>query len=909
MSQPSHFLFLQTFLLLIFCSWWAASPLQADDLQTPAADEKQQASETPTLNELKAQAAKRSGFLEQQWSAEVTETPVADLETYRDQIEPILQRSCVACHGEEAQEGNIRIDSLDPDLFQGEDVSWWLEVSAVLSNGEMPPPDEGELSDEDRNTVIQWLASQLQLASVVRRSEGGHSSFRRMTRYEYNYALQDLLGKPLNFAKDLPPEPNSPEGFQNSSDLLQMSLSQFESYREANSQALRRVTVRGEQPKPLFWSVSMGEAAKREWAKQDNQLQELKEKFAEDPEKQQAEIERRKEGFRNKPNRTYFWDRDDDRAATASWRYSGAKYAWTPIDTRPENPDVSQVVAVIPARNRLIVELGNQLPDKGMLRVRVRAARTEVDSSELPSLQLEFGWQASNDSAAAVRISQEDRVIDADPDDPKFYQWEIPLSEIYPRNLVRKTGKMGGLPSPSELLKFVNSSISQISIQIDYVEISAPVYEQWPPASHHKIFVESDNKSDEAIYAKEVLTRFMTRAWRRPIQAEELAQKLTLFEKIRPQCEDFEEAIVEVLSVVLASPNFLYWVQAAPDEEAEARTELNQYELATRLAAFLWCSIPDQELLDLASRDGLRDPEALQSQVQRMLADPRSHRFSEQFVRQWLGMQLLDYLKVDRKVYPQFDVALREAMRDEPIAFFQEVLQQNHSVVDFIHADFTMVNERLANHYGLDGVRGNHLRRVALDSNQSRGGLLTQAGLLAMNSDGKDSHPLKRGIWMLESLLNDPPPPPPPAVPEIDLADPEILKLSLKERIEDHRNHAACLSCHAKIDPWGIAFENYDAVGAWRTEANGKGVDSSSVLFNGETLAGIDGLKRYLLTNRQDQFVRAMAHKLVTYAVGRPLTFGDRAAVDEITVKLRRQGDGLATMIALVVASDLFQSR
>ena len=240
---------------------------------------------------------------------------------------------------------------------------------------------------------------------------------------------------------------------------------------------------------------------------------------------------------------------------------------------------------------------------------------------------------------------------------------------------------------------------------------------------------------------------------------------------------------------------------------------------------------------------------------------------------------------------------------------FDEMLRTDASVLDFLHADYTMANERLALHYDLPNVKGNDFRRVALQANSKRGGLLTQAGLLAMNSSGDDSHPLKRGVWLLESLLNDPPPPPPPAVPEIDLADPEIAKMTLKERIEDHRNHAACMSCHAKIDPWGIAFENYDALGQWRNQINGQPVDATSTLFNKQKLDGMDGLKRFLLENRQDQFVRAMVHKLTTYALGRPLVFADRSAVDEITSKVRQQGDGLATMIELIAMSDLFRTK
>ncbi len=209
---------------------------------------------------------------------------------------------------------------------------------------------------------------------------------------------------------------------------------------------------------------------------------------------------------------------------------------------------------------------------------------------------------------------------------------------------------------------------------------------------------------------------------------------------------------------------------------------------------------------------------------------------------------------------------------------------------------------------GSNGVYGNHFRRVQLDGNFQRGGLLTQAGLLAMNSDWPDSHPLKRAIWLLERLLDDPPPPPPPAVPQIDLADPEIAKMTLKERIENHRNQAACKSCHTKIDPWGIAFENYDALGQWRDEIRGKPVDASSELFNHQTLDGMDGLKRYLLETRQDQFVQAMVQKLATYALGRPLGFEDRAGIDSITAQVRREGDGLKTMIQAIVKSDLFQS-
>ncbi len=868
-------------------------------------------SERPTFAELKAVGAKHSKYLQQLQPSVTTETPKADLATFEKTIRPILQRACVQCHGGELKEGNIRVDTLDPNLLQGKDVAWWLEVQAVLSKGEMPPPDEVEMTDADRGAVVNWLSRELQNASSVRRATGGHSSFRRMTRYEYNYALQDILGLPFDFARDLPPEPASADGFQNSSEMLHMSVVQFETYRELARKALKRATVRGERPPVLYWGATMKDASRFEWPKQLEQLEKLKEKFKDDAEKQKQEVDRLTETFNKPHGNTYYRDLSSGRTARATWAYYGAKYAFKPTASLPEFPASTDHVAVIPhGRNHgLIVELGNRVPDEGIMRVRVWASRASAEETRIPSMQLEFGWRASNEGRAILRVSTEDVRVEATPDEPRIYEWNIPLGEIYPRNSVRKTSPMGAMPNPSEYIRLVNSSASQGDIRLDYVEVAAPVYDQWPPQSHKRIFIDSANREDESAYAREVLSVFMSRAWRRAITGDEIDQKLRLFNAMRDQCDTFEEAMVEVLATVLSSPDFLYVVRVDVDENSGSNShDVSAHELATRLALFLWCSVPDAELLKLADSGDLTDSKVLATQVSRMLDDPRSRRFSEHFVRQWLDMQLLDFLNIQQNV-PGFDPLLKEAMQHEPIALFHDVLRNDASVLDFIHADYTLANERLAIHYGLPDVQGNHFRRVPLDAGQKRGGLLTQAGLLAMNSDGTDSHPLKRGIWLLESLLNDPPPPPPPAVPEIDLADPEIAKMTLKQRLEDHRSHPACRSCHSKIDPWGIAFENYDAIGRWRDQVKGKPVDATSVLFNNQKLDGMDGLKRFLLEHRQDQFVRAMVHKLATYALGRPLTFADHSSLDRITADVRQQGDGLATMIRLVATSELFRSK
>lgn len=899
--------------------------LCTDDLATASARNSRpfRQNELPdSLSEARSEGLRRSRYLQQNYSATQGQAPVANIAEYEDHISPILQAACVDCHGPDTQEGNIRIDNLDPNLIQGEDVNWWLEIAAVLTNGEMPPPEEKQLKEKDRSRIIEWLTTEIQTASTVRRAERGHSSFRRLTRYEYNYALQDLLRLPFDFAADLPPEAASDDGFQNSSEMLHMSAMQFHYYRELGRKALQRATVRGEPPAPVFWSITMRDAVSKTASAFERDVQKKKEQLKDEPEKLADELQKLSRRYSGNRNAAHYLDQSTDQSYKVSWGYSGARHAFAPVDSLIPVPDVSSTVAVLPARQKMIIELGNRIPDDGTVRIRIRACRTSNDGKGIPSLHWDFGWQASNNSAASERITPKAVPILAPPEAPQFYEWNIPLSEIRLRNPMRRTAKMGATPNPSEYFRLENCSVSKADVQIDYVEIAAPVYEQWPPESHRRIFADADSTASESTRARQILELVMPKAWRRPITDEEFVRKLELFHEVRPHCRDFQEAMIEVLATVLASPNFLYVglpasaVTSASDAEIDAATtgnddlmQLSDFQLAARLSFFLWCSLPDDELLSIAAEGKLSEKAVLTAQVDRMLADHRSHRFSERFVRQWLGMQLLDFLSVDRKVFPQFNQDLRDAMQNETVYLFEHLLEKNGSVIDFLHADYAFVNERLAGHYGIRDVYGTEFRRVALKPDDRRGGLLTNAGLLAMNSDGKDSHPLKRGIWMLDRLLNDPPPPPPPAVPEIDLADPEIAKLTLKQRLEDHRNDAACLSCHSKIDPWGIAFENFDAIGRWRTEINGQPVDAASQLFNGQTLEGMDGLKRFLLTNRQDQFVRALTHKTLTFGLGRPLTFADHSSVDRIAAELRREGDGLKTLIRLIVASDLFISK
>ena len=831
--------------------------------------------------------------------------PKANLEDFRKTIGPVLKAACVGCHGPDKQKAKFRVDTLDPDLLKGKDVSWWLEVQGVLTNGEMPPPDSDvKLADADRVKVIDWLAGEIRAASEARRAEGGHSTFRRMTRYEYKYAMQDLLGLPHDFSRDLPPETSSEDGFKNSSDMLQMTAGQFAQYRAQARRALELATVRGDRPPPVYYGLSMRGFTERFEAKYAAAVKRTREKVQKEGLSVEEVLKAEKEKFSLNPGRAYFKDLVTGQGVQTKWAYHGAKYAWKPVTERPAIPAVSPDVLVMPANQKFIIDVGDGLPDTGIMRVRIRAAQETVQGKKLPTLRLHFGNQASNDSRVSVEVGGHDLTIDAPPGKPRFYHWDVPLAEI-PRNAFRHTQKLGQLPNPAEFIELRNTSSTPVALVIDYVEVVAPVLEQWPPATHTRIFHEH-GKADEATYAREVLGRFMARAWRRSVSEAEVNQKLALYAKLRPQCSDFQEAMVEVLASVLASPKFLYLVRAGA-EEAKPEQRVTDSELATRLSFFLWSSTPDTELMHLAKAGKLSDANVLEQQARRLLADPRAARFARHYTRQWLGMEQLDFVKIDTKAHGKVDPLLLEAMKQEPVALFTEMLRANRPVTEFLHADYVLVNDRLARHYGVPEVYGDQFRKVQLPTGIRRGGLLTSAGLLVMNSDGKDSHPLKRGIWLLENLLHDPPPPPPPAVPEIDLADPAILKMTLKQRMEDHRSDPACISCHSKIDPWGIAFENFDALGQWRDKIGDEPVDAASVLFNKDELRGMKGLKDYLLANRQDQFARAMAHKMAAYALGRPLTFGDRAEVDRITNTLRKRGDGLTDLVILIVKSDLFQ--
>jgi len=842
----------------------------------------------PTLDEVRTLGREKSRFLgdRNRTLPFAGGVPKPDLDQFSESIGPILAAKCVACHGPSTSHGNLRIDQLDPDLLSGADQESWRGIYKVLSNSEMPPEDEPEyrIADAERSTMVEWISAELNKASVMRRNRSPHTSFRRMTKQEYNYALQDLLGLRYALGNALPPETASEDGFMKSSEMLQMSAMQFEAYRKIGLEALKRVTVGRDRPQTVTYQISM---------------QQEMEKVLDG--KNPKTFNRADENYNSNRQRQHLFDRS-----------TGDGVPFSNGKTKPEFdalggkiPAVSQVVLALPRSNELKWNLDRFLPDEGTMRVRIRVGRTTMKPQEFASLRLIFSAHTSNNANFSEVISSRDLAVTASAQKPEYVHFDIPLSEIQ-RNPFRKLETK--FPRRDEFLHVRNISNGNnrdepLQLLIDHIEITAPHFDQWPPKTHTDIFFASENRGEEAVYAREVLTRFLTRVWRRPATSVEVEQYMDLFSDYRPQFEHLEDAMLEVLATALASPEFLYLTQYSGTDERQTSRSISDTELASRLSFFLWSSIPDAELLSLASQGRLSNPDVLSKQVSRMLEDPRASRFSTGFVQQWLG---LDGLKTASHIA---DDELLKAMQEEPIAYFEIMLRQNASVMDFLHSNYVAVNERLARHYGIRDVFGPQFRQVAVETSAHRGGVLTGAAVLAMNSDGQDSHPLKRGIWLLERILHDPPPPPPPDVPEVDLTDPRIMEMTLKERIADHRNKPACISCHSRIDPWGIAFENYDAMGSFRTKIGSEPVDATSALFNQQELAGVDGLKRYLLMHRQDQFAKAMVHKMSAYALGRPLSLGDRADIDRITVEFRKSGDRLADLIQLIAHSRLFNGK
>jgi len=402
-----------------------------------------------------------------------------------------------------------------------------------------------------------------------------------------------------------------------------------------------------------------------------------------------------------------------------------------------------------------------------------------------------------------------------------------------------------------------------------------------------------------------VLDTYLPRAFRRPVVKEEI-DRLMVFARLSLAQEG--ESFIRPLSTYapirasLCSPYFLFRIEQDPPKGI---APIDEYELASRLSYFLWSSMPDDELFKLAKENQLRVHQ--EEQVRCMLKDPKARALTENFAEQWLCLSALNRVSPDPKLYPEFDDSLRKAMREETQRFIEYVIKEDRSIMEFLDADYTFLNERLAKHYGIDGVSGEEYRLVKLDRRQHRGGIMTQGSILTLTSTPTRTSPVKRGIWVLQTLLNNPPSPPPANVPPLE-SDGAAITGTLKQIMEKHRENAQCAGCHSRIDPYGLALENYNGTGAWRGKEGGSDIDCSGVLPNGKSFANVAEFRSVLSAN-QAEFRKALVEKLLIYALGRGLEYGDKYAVLDICSRAMREQDRFSSVILAIIASDLFQKR
>jgi len=821
------------------------------------------------------------------------------------------------------------------------DHARWREVFDRLSIGDMPPEDAVPLPEADRERLKNWLVRELKRGELARNPP---AHFRRLTRLEYERTMQDLLGLPLAFGSRLPEDGRAKSGFRNDGDMLRMSPLQFELFAQIAEEALDRVIVEGPPPA----------AHRYRFTPAQRPPENLEVAVLPRPAGQPCETFKYVTGSTAKGpgvaldiwNASPLFPKRPPPAAqpaaaggkndvAATENHSASPKPQTPaVEPNPYHMlEPSGISRNSEASNRaprgLVVGLGTAFREDALIRLRVSRlpeAEGGADPASPPWLSLAIG--TTNFKGVVLKPVGQPIVIDHD--DFRVHEFRVRMENFpSPDAAAGFRFVMYQAPRTGTVLAAWNSAppvrgvkdqpVRQPRLRIDWMELETPFIEQWPPASHRAIVPVDGDSMDEAARARQVIERFATRAFRRPLEAAELDRLCGLWKTARADAASFEASLRETLAVVLASPQFLALPAArgssgagsqAPAGGSAAAERVDDFQLAARLSYFLWSSTPDERLMAAARSGRLREPEVLAEQARWMLADPRSWWFFEQFTEQWLELDRLQRVVIDPRRYRDFNDDLAAAMRQETLHFVAALVRENRSLFQLVDSPDTFLNQPLANHYGIAGVSGPEFRRVALAPEHHRGGVLTHAAVLAGTSNGVEGHPVKRGMWLVKNLLDEPPPPPPPNVPEIERENPKNQGLTMAQMLAQHRESKACSGCHRQIDPWGLAFEEYDAVGRWRARPQQKNpADALVELPTGAKIDGLGQLKAELARSKADVLRRAVSRKLLAYALGRTLSIADVEAADALAARLRDRGDGLGDLVVMVVQSEAFQAR
>ena len=765
----------------------------------------------------------------------------------------LVDRYCVACHNERMRVADLTFDTADVDDV-GAHPEIWERVVRKLRAGAMPPAPRPRPDAATYEAFTAWLETELDAAAARDPDPGRTDTFHRLNRSEYHNVVRDLLALDVDVAALLPADDGS-YGFDNIAGVLGISPTLLERYLSAAKKISR---------------LAIGRPAPSATAETFRLVTDLT---------QDVRVDGLPFGTRGGTRFDFTFPED-------------AVYGIRVQLSR----DASGTLKPFDTPHRLDVSLDGELletftvgepPPPG-------AGRSDPGYQEWLARQraADDGWEVRVPVRAGPRTVQ-----------VTFHQKTSAYAETLRQPFLRPYTSITG--GDTRYQPYVGS----VTVAGPFEASGARPVQGTP--SRDRIFVcrpASRDAADEAACAREILSTLARRAYRRPVTERDLAVLLEFYEQGRAE-GGFEAGVELGLRRLLASPDFLFRVAREPDGAAPGTPyRVPDLELASRLSFFLWSSIPDDELLDLAEAETLHRPEVLEAQVHRMLADPRADALVENFAGQWLYLRNVRALTPDEDRFPDFGEALRRSFQRETELFFASVLREDRSVLDFLTADYTFVNERLARHYGMPNVYGSHFRRVSLPDS-SRRGLLGQGSILAATAYPTRTSPVLRGKWVLENLLGTPPPLPPPDVPSLEETTSDGAAVSMREAMEQHRSNPVCASCHRLMDPPGFALEQFDAVGRYRTrnEANAP-IDASGVLPDGTVFEGAAGLREALL-GRPDLFVTTLTEKLLIYALGRGVEHHDAPAIRAITREAAAGGHRFSSLILGVVKSPPFQMR
>jgi hypothetical protein len=784
-------------------------------------------------------------------------------------VAPILETHCFDCHDAETKKGDLDLTAL-PHVNYGEaEAAIWSTAMDLVNAGEMPPKKKARLSDTELDSLGGWLENSLAVAVDRLRASRPKTRLRRLNRTEYRNTIRDLTGHPFD-AAELFTRDTAEAGFDNVGEALQISPLHVESYVAAAERVVSKIIdVPPKRPQRQHWRI-VNAVKPNEPMKRKNGDWHV--------------------GHNDKPkNRIAPGRLKGKPLPNAEIPNGSAPYRMVDLTSTPPTPWAgSWDIRAFGGGGRQSANFGFKwfAYEEGMYRLRIKlrgfAPASDVYPPVLSIVRYPEGtiWQE-------VPVPVGDHVFEY-----RFYRDAIPW-------YVQTSGNRHwgvNLRFPFHTPK--NGKPVNWGVHVQYMEMEGPL-DAWPPPWHQQVFGAA--QKDEAVWARDVLQRFLTRAFRRPVLEEELARYLSIFQQERKAAKSFQEAMRLPLTTALCAPAFLYIAgqSKAPIPKA--------YILANRLSYFLWRSMPDEVLFSLAADGSLEQPEVLLAQVDRMLADSRSSALSTNFSAQWLNLAGLEHLEADRGLFPRFRPLLKDAMRAESAAFFQEVLDTDKNVLSFVDSDFLMLNDVMARHYGLPSVAGAEFRPVALPAGHQRGGVLTQAAVLTATANGVRTLPVTRGAFILSHILGTPPPSPPPDVGELEDVKTPKPNASIRERLELHRQDPTCARCHEKIDPLGFALEQFDAIGQWRVkERDGAAIDPAGQLPDGRKFAGIAELKQ-LLQAEPSHFVNCLSEKMLIYALDRPMGFADRPLVNQIGAATQRDGSTLRAMIKQIVATPDFR--